>query len=43
MAVPVLAGVPFGHAVPNLAVPLGVDVRVDAAAGVVRFREGHLA
>ena len=43
MAVPVLAGVPFGHGTPNLGVPLGVDVRVDAAAGVVRFRGAHLA
>lgn len=43
VAVPVLAGVPYGHGVPNLAVPLGVDVQVDAGAGVVRFREPHLA
>jgi len=43
MAVPVLAGLRFGHGVPNLAVPLGVAVQVDAGAGVVRFREAHLA
>ncbi len=35
---PVLAGLPFGHAAPNFAFPLGVEVEVDVAAGTVRFR-----
>lgn len=43
LSVPVLVGLSFGHDVPNLAIPLGVDVQVDASAGVVRFREPHLA
>ena len=43
LAVPVLAGVPFGHATPNLAIPLGTDVQVDAGAGTVTFREAPLA
>ncbi len=42
-SVPVLAGLPFGHGQPNLAVPLGVDVQVDAGAGSVTFREAPLA
>lgn len=36
---PVLAGVPFGHGNPNLAVPLGGRVQLDAGAGWVRFRD----
>ena len=43
LSIPVLAGVPFGHAQPNLAIPLGTDVQVDAAAGTVTFREAPLA
>lgn len=39
LSVPVLAGVPFGHGKPNLAFPIGAEVEVDAAGGVVRFRE----
>ncbi len=42
-AVPVLAGLPFGHGNPNLAFPLGVQCEVDAAAGTVRFRQAALA
>ena len=42
-AVPVLAGVPFGHGVPNLTLPLGLPCQVDAGAGTVRFRKGALA
>ena len=38
-SVPVLAGLPFGHGSPNLAVPLGVDTQVDAGGGTVTFRE----
>jgi len=43
LSIPVLAGVPFGHAQPNFAVPLGTDVQVDAAAGSVTFREAPVA
>jgi muramoyltetrapeptide carboxypeptidase len=43
LAIPVLAGVPFGHARPNLAIPLGTDVQIDTAAGTVTFREAPLA
>ncbi|MCO4773328.1 MAG: LD-carboxypeptidase [Deltaproteobacteria bacterium] len=42
-ALPVLAGVPFGHQAPNLTFPLGTRVQVDASAGVVQFREAPLA
>ena len=42
-ALPVLAGVPFGHGNPNLVWPLGVRVQLDAGAGVVSFREAPLA
>ncbi len=43
LAIPVLAGVPFGHGSPNLAFPVGTRVQVDAAAGTVTFREALLA
>lgn len=43
LAIPVLAGIPFGHGVPNLALPLGVDAQVDAGAGRVTFRGAPLA
>jgi muramoyltetrapeptide carboxypeptidase len=43
MAIPILAGVPFGHASPNLAFPVGVQVEVDAGQGVLRFKESALA
>jgi muramoyltetrapeptide carboxypeptidase len=39
-ALPVLAGLPFGHGRPNLPIPMGTEVEVDAGAGVLRFREG---
>jgi len=32
LGVPVLAGLPFGHEAPNLALPLGVRARLDTAA-----------
>lgn len=38
-ALPVLAGLPFGHGRPNLAFPVGTEVEVDAGEGVVQFRE----
>jgi muramoyltetrapeptide carboxypeptidase len=42
LSVPVLAGLSFGHAVPNLAIPLGVAAEVDASAGWVKFRGAPL-
>ncbi len=35
LGVPVLAGLPFGHGVPQLTVPLGVEAELDADAGTV--------
>jgi len=43
LAIPVMAGVPFGHGSPNLAFPVGVQVQVDANEGTVTFREALLA
>ena len=43
LPLPVLAGLPFGHGRPNMAIPLGVQVQVDAGAGSVQFREAALA
>jgi muramoyltetrapeptide carboxypeptidase len=31
--VPLVSGLPFGHAVPQLTVPLGVGAELDADAG----------
>lgn len=42
LSVPVLVGLSFGHAVPNLAIPLGVVAEVDASAGWVKFRGAPL-
>jgi muramoyltetrapeptide carboxypeptidase len=42
-ALPVLAGLPFGHGNPNLAFPVGVRCEVDAGRGSVRFRKSALA
>jgi muramoyltetrapeptide carboxypeptidase len=39
LPVPLLLGIPFGHGNPNLAIPLGTQVEMDAGAGVLRFRE----
>lgn len=41
--VPVLAGAPVGHGARNRALPLGARVRVDTAAGTVRFADGAVA
>lgn len=38
-AVPVAAGFAFGHAQPNLTIPLGVMARLDADHGELRFLE----
>jgi muramoyltetrapeptide carboxypeptidase len=35
LGVPLLAGLPFGHGVPQLTVPLGVEAELDADAGTV--------
>ena len=35
LGVPLLAGLPFGHGVPQLTVPLGVDASLDADAGTL--------
>ena len=43
LPIPVLAGIPFGHGKPNLAIPFGVEVEVDAGAGSLSFREKTLA
>ncbi len=43
LAVPVVAGIPFGHGSPNLAFPLGVPCDVDSAQGTVRFRRAPFA
>jgi len=40
LGVPVLSGVPAGHGSPNLSLPLGAEVSVDAGAGKLRFEEG---
>ena len=41
--VPVLAGLPFGHGVPQLTVPLGVEAELDAAAGTLTMAVPALA
>ena len=37
--VPVVAGLPFGHAARNMAFPLGVPVEVDTGGGYVRWSD----
>jgi len=37
LGVPVLAGLPFGHGVPQLTVPLGVEAELDVGAGTLTF------
>jgi muramoyltetrapeptide carboxypeptidase len=41
-SIPVLAGMSFGHAVPNLAIPMGGSVEIDAGEGWLKFREAPL-
>jgi muramoyltetrapeptide carboxypeptidase len=38
LGVPVVGGFPFGHAAPQLTVPLGVPAELDSAAGTLTFR-----
>lgn len=41
--VPLLAGLPFGHGLPQLTIPLGVEAELDAAAGTLTLAEPALA
>ena len=43
LGVPLLAGLPFGHGVPQLTVPLGVEAELDAAAGTLTMALPALA
>lgn len=40
LGVPIAVGAPVGHGRMNVAVPLGVEARLDAAAGTLLFGEG---
>lgn len=42
MGVPLLAGLPFGHGVPALTLPLGVEADLDTAAGTLSLRQPAL-
>lgn len=42
LGVPLLSGLPFGHGVPQLTVPLGVEAELDVAAGTVTMRQPAL-
>ena len=41
--VPMLAGFDFGHGLPNLTVPMGVEAELDAGEGTLRFLEAATA
>ena len=43
LGVPLLAGLPFGHGVPQLTVPLGVEAELDADAGTLTMTVPALA
>ncbi|MEP6762151.1 MAG: LD-carboxypeptidase, partial [Sporichthyaceae bacterium] len=43
LGVPLLAGLPFGHGVPQLTVPLGVEAELDADAGTLTMALPALA
>ncbi|MGH3322189.1 MAG: S66 peptidase family protein [Streptosporangiaceae bacterium] len=43
LGVPVLSGLPVGHGIPQLTVPLGVEAELDADAGTLVFIEPALA
>jgi muramoyltetrapeptide carboxypeptidase len=43
LGVPVLAGLPIGHGIPSLTVPLGVEADLDADAGTLTLRSPALA
>jgi muramoyltetrapeptide carboxypeptidase len=38
LGVPLMSGLPFGHGLPQLTVPLGVEAELDAAAGTLTTR-----
>jgi muramoyltetrapeptide carboxypeptidase len=42
LGVPMVSGLPFGHGLPQLTVPLGIEVDLDAAAGTLTFRQPAL-
>lgn len=42
LGVPLLSGLPFGHGVPALTVPLGVEADLDAGAGTLTMRQPAL-
>lgn len=42
LGVPVVAGLPFGHGVPQLTVPLGIEAELDATAGTLTMAEPAL-
>ena len=42
LGVPMASGLPFGHAVPQLTVPLGVAADLDADAGSLILRQPAL-
>jgi muramoyltetrapeptide carboxypeptidase len=42
LGVPLLAGLPFGHGVPQLTVPFGVEAELDAAAGTLTMLQPAL-
>lgn len=42
LGVPLLSGLPFGHGVPQLTLPLGVEAELDVAAGTLTMRQPAL-
>ncbi|MGH8893636.1 MAG: S66 peptidase family protein [Actinomycetes bacterium] len=42
LGVPLVSGLPFGHGVPQLTVPLGVPAELDAAAGTLTMQQPAL-
>ncbi len=42
LGVPLASGLPFGHAVPQLTVPLGLEADLDTAAGTLTLRQPAL-
>jgi muramoyltetrapeptide carboxypeptidase len=42
LGVPLMSGLPFGHGVPQLTLPLGVEADLDPAAGTLTMRQPAL-
>jgi muramoyltetrapeptide carboxypeptidase len=42
LGVPLISGLPFGHGVPQLTMPLGVEATLDADAGTLTLRQPAL-